>query len=66
MDLYRIAKMRVNAFIVSFGKALEEIILDIDDTADETHGGQQLASFHAFYNSTCYLQTISMRDEAGG
>ncbi len=31
------------------------IVLDIDDTADRVHGGQQLALFHAHYDSRCFL-----------
>jgi Transposase DDE domain group 1 len=31
------------------------IVLDVDDTEDRTHGGQQLALFHAHYDSRCFL-----------
>ena len=30
-------------------------MLDIDDTEDRVHGGQQLALFHAHYDSRCFL-----------
>jgi DDE family transposase len=30
-------------------------VLDIDDTEDRVHGGQQLALFHAYYDSRCFL-----------
>jgi hypothetical protein len=30
-------------------------VLDIDDTEDRVHGGQQLALFHAHYDSRCFL-----------
>jgi Transposase DDE domain group 1 len=31
-------------------------VLDIDDTEDRVHGGQQLSLFHAHYDSRCFLQ----------
>jgi hypothetical protein len=31
------------------------LVLDIDDTEDRVHGGQQLALFHAHYDSRCFL-----------
>jgi hypothetical protein len=31
------------------------IVLDIDDTEDRVHGGQQLSLFHAHYDSRCFL-----------
>ena len=33
----------------------QRIVLDIDDTEDRVHGGQQLALFHAHYDSRCFL-----------
>jgi len=30
------------------------IVLDIDDTEDRVHGGQQLALFNAYYDSRCF------------
>lgn len=34
------------------------ITVDIDVTADETHGAQQLAFFNGFYGSWCYLPLV--------
>jgi len=31
------------------------IVLDIDDTEDRVHGGQELALFHAHYDGLCFL-----------
>ena len=31
------------------------ILLDIDDTLDRVHGGQQLSLFHAHHDSRCFL-----------
>lgn len=54
-DLYRMAQVLLEVFIASYEEAPEGIILDIDDTEDETHGGQQLALFNAFHDSYCYM-----------
>ena len=44
-DLYRMAKALVDTFIDSYARPPKAIILDIDDTNDPTHGGQQLSLF---------------------
>lgn len=53
-ELYRIAQAFVDGFIASYEKAPDAIILDIDDTDDETHGAQQLSLFNAYYDEHCY------------
>jgi hypothetical protein len=62
-DLYRIARIILDLFMASYETPPEAIILDIDDTEDETHGGQQLRLFNAFYDSYCF-QPIHI-DEGG-
>lgn len=54
-DLYRLAEAFLEGFIASYETAPEAIILDFDETADPTHGHQQLALFNAFYDNYCYL-----------
>jgi len=54
-DLYRIAQAFVDIFISSYKKSPKGIILDLDDTADPTHGNQQLTLFNAFYDSYCFM-----------
>jgi hypothetical protein len=54
-DLYRIAEVLAEAFIESYRTPPVGIVLDVDDTADVTHGRQQLALFNAFYDEYCYL-----------
>lgn len=34
------------------------IVLDVDATDDETHGNQQLAFFHGYYDHHCYLPLL--------
>ena len=53
-DLKRVSNFFVDEFIMNLGKEPEEIILDIDGYADETHGNQQLSFFHGFYDHHMY------------
>lgn len=54
-DLYRIAEAFVETFIKSYKRPPEAIILDLDDTADPTHGHQQLSFFNAFHDTYCFM-----------
>ena len=54
-DLYRLGEALVDLFIDSYKRAPEGIILDLDDTEDETHGHQQLRLFNAFHDAYCYM-----------
>ena len=45
----------VELFCDSFAQVPRRIVLDIDDTEDRVHGGQQLALFHAHCDSRCFL-----------
>ena len=45
----------IELFCDSFDQVPRRIVLDIDDTEDRVHGGQQLALFHAHYDSRCFL-----------
>jgi Transposase DDE domain group 1 len=53
--LKRMMAAMVDLFCDSFEQVPRRIVLDIDDTEDRTHGGQQLALFHAHYDSRCFL-----------
>jgi hypothetical protein len=44
----------VELFCDSFEQVPRRIVLDIDDTEDRVHGGQQLALFNAYYDSRCF------------
>jgi hypothetical protein len=41
------------------------LLLDIDATDDETHGHQQLAFFHGYYNEHCYLPLLVFAQAEG-
>jgi len=54
-ELYEMAKGFVDTFIASYEAAPEQIILDVDDTEDPTHGDQEQTRFNAYYGEHCYL-----------
>jgi hypothetical protein len=53
--LKRMMAAMVDLFCDSFAEVPRRILLDIDDTEDRVHGGQQLSLFHAHYDSRCFL-----------
>ena len=53
--LYRIARMFADNFIASYDKPPKVIVLDFDDTEDETHGDQQLSMFNGYFKSHCLM-----------
>ena len=48
-------RVMVEAFLDSFGKVLDELILDFDATDDRVHGKQEGRFFHGYYNEYCFL-----------
>jgi len=55
VELKRMMAAMVDLFCDSFAEVPRRILLDIDDTEDKVHGGQQLALFNAHYDSRCFL-----------
>ena len=53
--LKRMMAAMVELFCDSFEQVPRRIVLDIDDTEDRAHGGQELALFHAHYGGYCFL-----------
>ena len=53
--LKRMMAAMVELFCDSFKDVPRHLVLDIDETEDRVHGGQQLALFHAHYDSRCFL-----------
>src|ERR1700693_5688635 len=53
--LKRMMAAMVELFCDSFDQVPRRILLDIDDTEDRVHGGQQLALFNTHYDSRCFL-----------
>jgi len=50
-----IDRFLVNVFLQAYATAPERIILDLDTTDNEIHGGQEGRFFHGYYGSYCYL-----------
>ena len=63
--LKRMMAAMVELFCDSFEEVPRRIVLDIDDTEDRVHGGQQLALFNAYYDSRCF-QPIHIYEAATG
>jgi DDE family transposase len=53
--LKRMMAAMVELFCDSFDEVPRRLLLDIDDTEDRVHGGQQLALWNAHYDSRCFL-----------
>ena len=64
-ELGRMGLSLIDLFCNSFKIVPVRIVLDIDDTADRVHGGQQLALFNAHYDDYCF-QPIHIYDAASG
>jgi hypothetical protein len=45
----------VNIFLEAFDQEPEEIVLDLDTTDVQLHGGQEGRFFHGYYDEYCYL-----------
>jgi hypothetical protein len=45
----------VDVFLEAFDPAPEQIVLDLDTTDVELHGGQEGRFFHGYYDEYCYL-----------
>jgi len=63
--LISLGRLQVDFFIHSYRKAPETIILDFDDTEDQTYGSQQLSMFNGYYGSVCYQPMHVYEGESG-
>ena len=52
--LARMGVKMIEAFCDSFSRPPQQIVLDIDDTTDLTHGGQQLSLFNTHAGGYCF------------
>ena len=64
-ELARMGLSMIDLFCESFERVPQRITLEIDDTADTVHGGQQLALFNAHYDAYCF-QPIHIFEAATG
>jgi len=63
--LVRIGLGLIDLFCRSFATAPGRIVLDIDDTEDAVHGGQQLALFNAHYGTRCFQPIVIFEATSG-
>jgi len=63
--LARMGLKMIDFFCDSFSRPPARIVLDIDDTVDRTHGGQQLALFNSHADGHCF-QPIHIYEAATG
>ena len=61
----RMTAALVDQFCQSFAEPPGEVLLDIDDTVDEVHGGQQLSFWNAHYDCRCFLPIHIYHVESG-
>lgn len=54
-ELYQIGKALVDSFIGSYSQAPKVIVLDCDDTNNNTYGQQELNFYNHFYGEHCYM-----------
>src|SRR6202030_4205920 len=47
--LLRLGRALIEQYCASFGQVPKRIVLDVDDTFDRVHGGQQLRLFNAYH-----------------
>jgi hypothetical protein len=57
-DLYRLTRAFVDHFMASYPEPPAAIVLDLDHTADPTHGQQEFAFYNHHYQSYCYLPLL--------
>ena len=54
-DLYKIGRELLDFFVASYSTQPGVIIIDCDDTNNNTYGQQELALFNNYYHDHCYM-----------
>lgn len=54
-EIYNLHYALVDSFLNSYSTEPKHIVLDLDDTIDETHGAQQLSLFNTYYDTEGFL-----------
>lgn len=54
-DLYRIGRKLLDFFVASYADQPGVIIIDCDDTNNNTYGQQELTLFNNYYHDHCYM-----------
>lgn len=64
-ELYAIAEQFLEAFISSYDRAPQSIILDCDDTNADTYGEQEGNLFSTYYNGHCLMPFLIFEGHSG-
>jgi len=65
-ECWRISEALLEAYVERHRQSPPgRIVLDADATDDETHGNQQLAFFHGYYDHHCYLPLLIFAQAEG-
>ncbi len=65
-ECWRICEALLECYLQRHGKRPpRRLVLDVDATDDETHGDQQLAFFHGYYDEYCYLPLLVFAQAEG-
>lgn len=54
-----------DSYVASLPPETQQVVLDIDATDDETHGGQQLSFFHGYYDHHMYHPLLVFDGDEG-
>jgi len=54
-DLIQMGRYLLDTFVSSYATAPGVIVIDCDDTNNDTYGGQQLTLFNSYYHGHCYM-----------
>lgn len=54
-DLLQMGKYLLDAFVSSYSSTPGVIVIDCDDTNNDTYGQQQLTLFNSYYQGHCYM-----------
>ena len=65
VTLYRLREWLEQSYVDSLPSSTEVVVLDIDSTADETHGAQQLSFFHGYHAHHIYHPLLVYDGETG-
>ena len=61
-DLYRMGEVLTSVVVdrhrLRIGQTCRKVVIDLDSTADPTHGAQQLTLFNGHYDTWCYLPLL--------
>ena len=58
-ECWRLSEALLDCYLARYrGDPPTRLVLDVDATDDETHGDQQLAFFHGYYDEHCYLPLL--------